>query len=164
MGVAGGITGVGILTFTIVAIPKLARSFGPWHGIRVGFLFSMPLWATAPMVAWLNRGLPSIKFGAFLLLRMVRSSLGGMTFAGSMMVISNSAQAHNMGMVTGLGDTLGALLTIIAPAMSGGLWTVFSTATFKGHEFVPWIVLILISGAMSGLASVLPERLNVSRI
>lgn len=164
MGVVGGIAGVGILTFTIVAIPKIAQTFGPLHCIRVGFLLSMPLWATAPMVAWLNGGLPIIKFGALLLLRMVRSSLGCITFAGSMMVISNSAQAHNMGMVTGIGDTFGALLTIIAPAMSGGFWTIFSTATFQGHEFVPWIVLILISGAMSGLASVLPERLNVSRI
>lgn len=139
-------SGAGMLVFTTMALPLIARNSKLWM-FNVGILGAIPLAFGWPLLAVFNYHVvvpnihnPStqkmIMWFLLITLCILKNVMATLSFTAVMILVNHSVVEDYLGLVNGLGQSMAALMRGVGPALGGLLWSLAIKENFVYFNFM----------------------------
>lgn len=141
--------GVATLIVSVFIVPPTERRIGALSIYRIGLMGCLPLFSLLWVVGVVWPLVPTwVGWAVMMLCICCKNTCFSFAFCGAMVMISNSADAANLGSVNGLGQTFASFARAAGPTICGALWSLsmrlrFTPLAFLVTGFVCAIALLL---------------------
>lgn len=170
IGILLSISGFTMMFFTFFFLPAIARNSSKLWMFRRGVIGSIPVAMSWPLIGLLYRyyisklhssQLQTMVLWPLLVITCVcKSVMSCFAFTAVMILINHSVTEEHLGVVNGLGQSLGSLARAVGPALGGALWSISTS-----HQMV-FLNFLFTSALMMGcllLSNKLPSSLDHQR-